>query len=641
MSGTGEVIFGREWPMVNNIHDALKSASESHCEFLVAPLFHPRLRRDARGVSASRLGPATRSDRELSTKEWHANVVGACSDWFDFDSPRENGGSMQRSSEESFMQETSWAVHLGLQAIVIPTPSFCAPNYARVVKRLCEAPLSTFQQIWVKIPLAVDLDCRQQRAQLQDGWEVWDSFRHLVGHHHRLSVALDITETLPDEDANKMAAIMNRWAAEPVKAVIISTHLFTKNKTGHPVLRKKFQPILVALLRFRMHCIFSGPSDPECENKFVNHIAYVRHLKSRVDSQAISDAESEGEKATTAYRDTLQSPLQPLMDNLEAQTYEVFESDPVKYDRYEEATRKALADLLRERALEPEPQLPPSSSSYIVITVVGAGRGPLVSAALKAAWSLSVPVRIYAVEKNENAVITLRNRVLTEGWTNVTVVAGDMRKWIPPELADILISELLGSWGDNELSPECLDGAQSCLKQPGGISIPCNYQSFVAPLSANKLWMCAKDMLDGKGLDSPFVVKLHACHQIAPAQPLFLFEHPNWGNRQLLDNSRYARLSFTVTQNSTIHGLTGTFESRLYADVTLSIAAHSHTPGLFSWFPLFIPFTTPLRVNAGQTITVCLWRCMSAHKVWYEWCLTAPICTAVQNSGGSSYWVGL
>ncbi len=30
--------------------------------------------------------------------------------------------------------------------------------------------------------------------------------------------------------------------------------------------------------------------------------------------------------------------------------------------------------------------------------------------------------------------------------------------------ADILVSELLGSFGDNELSPECLDGAQKFLK---------------------------------------------------------------------------------------------------------------------------------------------------------------------------------
>ena len=46
----------------------------------------------------------------------------------------------------------------------------------------------------------------------------------------------------------------------------------------------------------------------------------------------------------------------------------------------------------------------------------------------------------------------------------VTVVSSDMREWEAPEKADIIVSELLGSFGDNELSPECLDGAQHFLK---------------------------------------------------------------------------------------------------------------------------------------------------------------------------------
>lgn len=40
--------------------------------------------------------------------------------------------------------------------------------------------------------------------------------------------------------------------------------------------------------------------------------------------------------------DYLQAPLQPLMDNLESQTYEAFEKDPVKYAQYEKAIVKAL-----------------------------------------------------------------------------------------------------------------------------------------------------------------------------------------------------------------------------------------------------------------------------------------------------------
>lgn len=40
-----------------------------------------------------------------------------------------------------------------------------------------------------------------------------------------------------------------------------------------------------------------------------------------------------------------------------------------------------------------------------------------------------------------------------------------MRKVQVPEQADILVSELLGSFGDNEASPECLDGAMRFLKR--------------------------------------------------------------------------------------------------------------------------------------------------------------------------------
>lgn len=47
--------------------------------------------------------------------------------------------------------------------------------------------------------------------------------------------------------------------------------------------------------------------------------------------------------------------------------------------------------------------------------VVGAGRGPLVRASLAAADAAGRALRVYAVEKNANAVITLQNLVQSEG----------------------------------------------------------------------------------------------------------------------------------------------------------------------------------------------------------------------------------
>ena len=88
------------------------------------------------------------------------------------------------------------------------------------------------------------------------------------------------------------------------------------------------------------------------------------------------------------YEDYLQCPLQPLMDNLESQTYEVFEKDPVKYSEYEKAIKAALMDLVKEEELD---------KKELVLIVVGAGRGPLVRAALRASEAQVVPqVRLSA-----------------------------------------------------------------------------------------------------------------------------------------------------------------------------------------------------------------------------------------------------
>jgi type II protein arginine methyltransferase len=59
---------------------------------------------------------------------------------------------------------------------------------------------------------------------------------------------------------------------------------------------------------------------------------------------------------------------------------------------------------------------------------------------------------------------SLQRRKASEWREGVDVLFGDMRTLLVPERADIIVSELLGSFGDNELCPECLDGAMRFLK---------------------------------------------------------------------------------------------------------------------------------------------------------------------------------
>lgn len=62
----------------------------------------------------------------------------------------------------------------------------------------------------------------------------------------------------------------------------------------------------------------------------------------------------------------------------------------------------------------------------------------------------------------------LQHRKSSSWGDQVKLLFGDMRRFPTPEpaeKADIIVSELLGSLGDNELSPECLDGAMRFLKR--------------------------------------------------------------------------------------------------------------------------------------------------------------------------------
>ena len=132
------------------------------------------------------------------------------------------------------------------------------------------------------------------------------------------------------------------------------------------------------------------------------------------------------------YFDYLESPLQPLGDNLLAENYETFEKDSPKYTYYERVLfilictqcLQAITEALWDRK---------GSSQTVVVAVVGAGRGPLVQASLNASRKANVAVKIYAVEKNPNALNTLLDRFFDV--PNVSVIGSDMRTWNPSEKA--------------------------------------------------------------------------------------------------------------------------------------------------------------------------------------------------------------
>ncbi|ONM18335.1 Protein arginine N-methyltransferase 1.5 [Zea mays] len=113
--------------------------------------------------------------------------------------------------------------------------------------------------------------------------------------------------------------------------------------------------------------------------------------------------------------------VQPLMDNLEVQTYEIFEKDVVKYTQI-----IASADGCGSR----------TGTSSMSIVAVDLNK----TLTLQAAEETGRKLKVYDVEKNPNAVITLHSLIKLEGCESlVTVIStSDMRCWDAPEKADVL-----------------------------------------------------------------------------------------------------------------------------------------------------------------------------------------------------------
>lgn len=513
------------------------------------------------------------------------------------------------------------------------------------------------------------------------------------------------------------ASIQSRWHSEPIRILCFDVKTFHKNEKYYlPVLSKPQQALVTKFMRLRnppwfLLCdvgpipgldnhdaIFPradgftspssvydtehSPTPTEAAQSEHNknrkkrkddptpHLSYIRHLQRK------QPPRTEAERYAAGYQDYLQAPLQPLADNLESVTYEVFEKDLIKYDLYEKAITQALKDWSSQG------KQASGSHNRVVVAVCGAGRGPLVTRALCASEAANVEIELWALEKNPNAYVLLQRHNQHTWNSKVHLVQSDMRNWkgplrqkqqnqpspkIPPQTGsedgsceetyhdavgpppscsssnaatqqtqehipiDILISELLGSFADNELSPECLDGILPLLNPTHGISIPSSYTAYLTPLAAPKLHadISTRTANDPNAPNTPYVVMLHAVDFLSttlppppPASsspgldttppkpdtpvpvilPVWSFHHtsspaPIPASAQNMHNTRHTRLTFRLRDRGVVHGLAGYFEADLYPGIGLSTnpsTMESRSAEMMSWFPIFFPLKVML-----------------------------------------------
>lgn len=424
------------------IESLLQFKKEWNAQFFMFHLFHPRFRRKNNQLDNddSREGPLTRSDMQLSFSHWNNSFIGKMSPWIDVDCSHH---SLRTASEKVFFEELEWALHLNLKVTVLPSMNGNVfTNYARCIMKFIENGSSNRNmQLWIPVEsLSVSLGDSKE----DDGWSRWNKLKSQLPTNFQIKVILKLDQ----ESAlyyHSHEKHVKRWIAEPLKAVVLPTTLFVMNNENYPVLLKPLQELIRMFLYYSIGIVVNGKSYHQSKS-LLPYTQYIHFLKHQVEQTLTME-----ESFSRSFWDILQCPLQPLADNLESQTYEIFEQDPVKYVSYEKAIMRGFIYLLQQHSAQ-IPKTFGTKLNPVVAMIVGAGRGPLVAAAISAAHKMNINVKIYAIEKNPHAIVALRNRLKTENWTNVKIVREDMRTWKPTELGDMLISELLGSFGGISLS---------------------------------------------------------------------------------------------------------------------------------------------------------------------------------------------
>ncbi|KUI67973.1 Protein arginine N-methyltransferase skb1 [Cytospora mali] len=660
----------------------------------------------------------TNKDTSLFPCSYILNVLAYSSPWIDLCSSNPLIASISR---QALNLEVAYANFCGVRSVLIPGPRQDADGkaisqYARAIKEVFH--VASRVNIIIHMPMYREPGLEEKAKLLSEelegpskvglggassqnddeidlfgAWDTWHTIRSVCQYSTRLFVALNMPRRLPERE------LQTRWFAEPLHYLTLGPNTFQQNKSGNPSLSRQHQEIIYSFMRlknapwFLLYDIGPSPSALDAAAKASEtlqsdfpslsesaqstalaqslprmnaHVLYMSHLERQ--QQPYSKLETE---TLIGFQDWLQSPLQPLSDNLESATYEMFEGDPVKYNLYEEAMFQAMSEW--KQLKKPTSSLK-GDNAELVVTVAGAGRGPLVTRALRASERSGMPIQLWAVEKNQNAYVYLLRQNETVWNGKVTVVKTDMRDWTGPRPAgytgdvapkvDILVTELLGSFGDNELSPECLDGIQKNIARPHGISIPESYTAWLSPISTPKIHANLKTIepTDENAFETPWVVRLYQMDLVAqkvPNRPRFQqaweFVHPvagslveQWEKKHgepaprlrtagagSMNNSggtnehnaRHTHLTFYCRPRGVIHGLAGYFESTLYSSQTgegkdlveLSILPDQidkKSKDMVSWFPIFFPLK-------DAELEVSMWRQTDDTRVWYEWMVEA------------------
>jgi protein arginine N-methyltransferase 1 len=252
-----------------------------------------------------------------------------------------------------------------------------------------------------------------------------------------------------------------------------------------------------------------------------------------------------------------------------------------------------------------------------VVVDVGTGTGVLACFACAAGAR-----RVYAIESGPILEVA-RATVAENGWADrVTFLPRDSRRARPPERADVVVSETLGSMGVEENIVELVADARRRLLRPGGRLVPSRVQVYAAPVSLPEVyerltWPSGErdglrfSLLRHLFLNTPHRVLLDPSALLGA--PALLYDL-DLETAEALPDRRSVDLR--VSREGVCHGV-----GLWFAAQAGEVALVDTTPGqpATHWENIFLPVAEPVRLPAGGRLALQVRPFPTHNEVLFEW----------------------
>ncbi len=266
-----------------------------------------------------------------------------------------------------------------------------------------------------------------------------------------------------------------------------------------------------------------------------------------------------------------------------------------------------------------------------IVVDIGTGTGILAMFAVQAGAS-----KVYAIENSSLATEAAELIRLNEMSEQIQIINERSDRVVLPELADVVISEILGHFGVDENMAYFLNDARKRFLKEDGIMLPSHLKLFIQPVSAPT----TVDRYLSPWTNDHFGVDLSAVRPMAlnkrlllegdetvhPLAPLFMIADQDY--LDFVKPTAVYNGEAIIETEGRFDGLVGYFASELTDGFILG-----SSPGMArtSWRPSFFPCQTSLDLVKDDLVKFTLKTITQGESVFWDWQIN------VERDGQSLY----